>query len=248
ALEASVTLSTKVGRIVRPLEAGESPAAVPPVHTTRHGNRTEFDFSAEGVRRSYRESVARLGGRRPDVVYVHHPDAHAGAAWRGVIAEVLRWREQGRVGAVGIGMNQAELLMRAVDEFPIDTGLLAGRYTLLDRSVAQLLDRCVDRGVSVVIGGVVNSGLLADPTGAATFDYGPAGERERSAAVRMQEICRAHDVDLKAAAVQFPLRHPAVASVLLGPATPGQLSEALAAATAELPEDLWDELAAARLR
>src|SRR5690606_4159210 len=83
ALEASVTLSTKVGRIVRPLEAGESPAAVPPVHTTRHGNRTEFDFSAEGVRRSYRESVARLGGRRPDVVYVHDPDDHAGAAWRG---------------------------------------------------------------------------------------------------------------------------------------------------------------------
>src|SRR5690606_29816764 len=93
--DASVTLSTKVGRVIRPFASGETSADVPDVHTTRHSRRTHFDFSADGVRQSHRESMARLGGRRPDVVCVPDPDRHEGEAWRGAIPEVLRWRDQG---------------------------------------------------------------------------------------------------------------------------------------------------------
>lgn len=246
--EASVSLSTKVGRVIRPLGPGEDAASVPPVHTTRHGERTVFDFSAEGVRRSFRQSVDRLGGRRPDAVYVHDPDLHYDEARREAIPEVLRWRERGEIGAVGVGMNGVDVLTRAVMEFPLDCVLVAGRYTLLDRSGEALLDLCAERGVGVVIGGVFNSGLLADPLGSTTFDYAPAGDRERAAAQRMARICAEHGADLKTAALLFPLRHPAVVSVLLGPASPEELAGSLSAAESHLPEDLWEPLGAARLR
>jgi D-threo-aldose 1-dehydrogenase len=152
-------------------------------------------------------------------------------------------RDEGVVGAIGAGMNQTAMLTRFVERLDLDMVLCAGRYTLLDRAAARdLLPACLRRGVSVVIGGVYNSGLLADPRPGAPFDYRPAPDRLVGRAIMLRDVCAAHGVPLRAAALRFPLRHPAVASVLVGCRTPREVDDNVEMFRRDIPAALWDEL------
>jgi D-threo-aldose 1-dehydrogenase len=235
-------LSTKVGRVL---------VAEPGARTGHFahgaGYRQQFDFSADGVRRSLEESLDRLGVNRIDVVYLHDPDDHADQALREAYPVLHELRSQGVIGAVGVGMNQTAVPARFVRETDLDVVLLAGRYTLLDRSGEdELLPLCLDRGVAVVVGGVYNSGVLADPTPGARFDYEPAPPAVLATARRMQEVAAAHGVPLKAAAIQFPFRHPAVSCVLTGGRDVAELDENVAMFGHPIPAQAWADLDAVR--
>jgi D-threo-aldose 1-dehydrogenase len=241
------SISTKVGRILEPAAdpRGDDLAdgfAVPATH------RRRWDFSADGVRRSLDESLRRLGLDRVDIVYLHDPDDHAEQALTEAYPALEKLRAEGVVGAIGVGMNHSALPARFVRETDIDVVLLAGRYTLLDQTgLDELLPSAAERGVSVVLGGVLNSGILADPHAAAAFDYGAVPDGILSRAQRMQLICQEHGVHLRAAALQFPIGHPAVVSVLLGARSPEEARVAVADAATPLPAELWRDLKAAGL-
>jgi len=137
------------------------------------------------------------------------------------------------------------MLTRFVRQLDLDLVLMAGRYSLLDqRALAELLPSCAERGVAVVIGGVFNSGLLADPRPGATFDYAPAPPGLVERAGRLQAVCARHGVPLRAAALAFPFGHPAVASVLVGARTAAEVQDAVAMLDRPVPADLWTELVA----
>jgi D-threo-aldose 1-dehydrogenase len=202
-----------------------------------------FDFSYDGVMRSLEESLERLGLDRVDVLHIHDPDDHYDEALAGAYRALDRLRSEGTIGAVGAGMNQSAMLARFAREADFDCFLLAGRYTLLDQSgLADLLPLCEERGISIIVGGVYNSGLLADPRPGAPFDYEPAAAELVDRAVRLRDVCARHGVPLKAAAIQFPFGHAAVASVLTGARSPAELEENVAMFLHEIPPDMWDEL------
>ncbi|MGZ8734498.1 MAG: aldo/keto reductase [Acidimicrobiia bacterium] len=233
-------LSTKVGRLLEP-GAGEETTFVdlPEVHP-------EFDYSAAATRRSFEESLERLGLDRVDVVLVHDPDDHETDARAGALPELILMRDEGLIGAVGTGMNQAEMPARFVAEFDIDCVLLAGRYTLLEqRARGVLLDSCAARDVDVMIGGVFNSGLLADPHRAGvTYEYWPAAPQFVERAQQIEAVCRRYGVALAAAALQFPLAHSAVAAVLTGACSADEIRENASLASRPIPVELWSALAA----
>jgi D-threo-aldose 1-dehydrogenase len=239
----SYVLSTKVGRLLRAGGADgqriwAEPAGVTPV----------FDFSADGVRTSYAESLTRLGLDRADLLHVHDPDDFFAEAAGEALPALAALREQGRIGGVSVGMNQTKLLIEFVRTGLLDCVLAAGRYTLLDQSAAaELLPLCRDRGVSVIAAGVFNSGLLADPRPGATYDYGPASASLVDRALAIQSVCERHGVPLRAAAIQFPLTHPAVTSVLVGARSPEEVSDAVAMAEEPIPPELWTDLRASGL-
>ena len=234
-------LATKVGRLLRadaPPEPGQAYKGVPPVNPT-------YDFSYDGVMRSVEESLARLGLDRVDVLHIHDPDEHFEEALAGAYRALDRLRAEGTIRAVGAGMNQAEMLVRFAREADFDCFLLAGRYTLLDRTgAAELLPLCVEKSIAIIAGGVFNSGILANPRPGTTFNYQQAPPQLVDRALRMQEICARHGVELKAAAIQFPLRHPAVASVLTGCRSVREVEENVRMFQAPIPSSLWDELGA----
>ncbi|MDU0291644.1 aldo/keto reductase [Saccharothrix longispora] len=233
----SFVVSTKVGRLLEPSSAGGDDLAngfaVPAT------SRRVWDFGADGVRRSLESSLERLGLDRVDVVYLHDPDDHWERAASSAVPALVSWREQGVVDAVGVGMNQWELPARFVRETGVDVVLLAGRYTLLDRSGAPLLDLCAERGVPVVAAGVFNSGLLA---GGGTYDYRTAPPGPVARARRVAGVCERYGVALPSAAVRFPLRHPAVVSVLVGVRTAEEVRANAAALSADVPDGLWEAL------
>jgi D-threo-aldose 1-dehydrogenase len=236
----SFVLSSKVGRLVL-----ARPAADPGIFADAPPSDVVFDFSADGVRRSLEASLRRLGLSSVDLVYIHDPDAdeHADQALRETYPALHQLRAEGVIGAIGVGMNQTAVPARFVRETDIDAVLLAGRYTLLDRSgEGELLPECVRRGVSVVVGGVYNSGVLADPSPGARFDYAPAPSGVVARARRLGEVCAAAGVPLKAAAIQFPFRHAAVACVLMGARSVAELEENVAMAGVPIPDSLWPQL------
>ncbi len=186
-------------------------------------HRRRWDFSASGIARSLADSLEAYPA-------------------------LERLRAEGVVGAIGVGMNQPASLARFVRETDVDVVLLAGRYTLLDqRGLEELLPASADRGVSVVAGGVFNSGLLADPRSDATFDYAKVSPEVLARAVRMRDVCQQHGVPLRAAALRFPFGHPAVAGVLLGCRSAAEVHDAVTMARATVPSVLWDDLRAAGL-
>ncbi|MFB7919103.1 aldo/keto reductase [Streptomyces sp. NPDC056061] len=235
-------VSTKVGRVLVPTPGatGDDLAngfAVPATY------RRRWDFSAHGVRRSIEDSLRRLGLDRIDVAYLHDPDDHLDRALDEAYPEMARMRDEGTVGAIGVGMNQAAPLARFVRETDLDTVLLAGRYTLLDQDgFTELLPLAADRGVGVVIGGAFNSGLLADPRPGATFDYTTAPLDLLSRALDLKASCERHGVPLRAAALRFPFGHPAVASVLVGLRSAAEARDAAAVLAHPVPDALWAEL------
>ncbi|MGI5447587.1 aldo/keto reductase [Streptomyces sp. CA-243310] len=235
-------VSTKVGRLLEPTPqaSGGDRAngfAVPATH------RRRWDFSASGVRRSIEASLERLGLDRIDVAYLHDPDDHAEQALTQAYPELAHMRDEGILGAIGVGMNQAGLLARFVRDTDIDTVLLAGRYTLLDQQgLTELLPLAAGRGVGVVIGGVFNSGLLADPRPGATFDYAAAPMDLLARALDLKAACERHGVPLRAAALRFPFGHPAVAAVLVGTRNATEIRDAAAMLRHPVPDALWTEL------
>lgn len=228
-------LSTKVGRLLEPRTGPpdpQFPGGLP--------FQPRFDFSRDGIRRSLEASLERLGLERVDVALIHDPDDHMDEALREAYPALEELRAQGLVRAIGAGMNQAPALTRLVRDADLDCVLLAGRYTLLDRSAADdLLPACLERGVAVIAGGVLNSGILA---GGATYDYAPAPSALLERARRMAATCERHGVALTAAALQFPLRHPAVASVLVGARSAAEVAEDARLFTHPVPEELWEKL------
>jgi D-threo-aldose 1-dehydrogenase len=206
-----------------------------------------FDFSRDGVLRSLDESLERLGLDRVDIVYIHDPDDHYEQALRAALPALESLRDEGVIRAIGVGMTQWEMLVRFAREATPDCFLIAGRYTLLDQSAGrELLPLCHARGIRVMAGGVFNSGVLADPHSeqAANYDYQPASTEVLRRARRMEEVCSARGVSLQAAAMQFPLRHPATAGILIGPRTVDELEQNLRAFAEPVDDDLLAELLA----
>ena len=235
-------ICTKVGRLLEPAgpQAGRDTEgfAVPASHVRR------FDFSADGVRRSLAASLDRLGLDRVDIALIHDPDDHAEQAFREAYPALAKLRAEGAVGAIGVGMNQAAMLTRFVTETDVDVVLIAGRYTLVDQSAADaLLPAALERGVSVIAGGVFNSGLLAAPVPGTTYDYQAAPDSLISRARLLGETCARFGVPLRAAAARFPLTHPAVASVLVGARSATEITDALRLRQLDIPAALWDSLA-----
>jgi D-threo-aldose 1-dehydrogenase len=239
-------VSTKVGRLVRPLAPGET--ADPEGFADSPPARRVWDLSGDGVRRSLEESLERLGLDRVDILLLHDPDDHEREAYEQAFPALIELRDQGVVTAIGAGMNQAEMLTRFVRDLDIDVVLVAGRYSLLDqRALAELLPTCAARGTAVVVGGVFNSGLLADPRPGATFDYAPAPPELVDRAARLAEVCARHGTPLRAAALAFPFGHPAVTSVLVGARSAAEVKDAVACFEWPVPGELWAELVATGL-
>lgn len=238
-------VSTKVGRVLEPVEIVEGldddGFIVPATH------RRRWDFSREGIRRSLSESLERLGLDRVDIVYLHDPDDH----WRDVLETgfpaLAELRAEGVVSAVGAGMNQAAMLADLVRHTDVDVLMLAGRYTLLEQdSLDDLLPLCTERGVEVVAAGIFNSGLLAqrEPLAAARYDYENAPPDVVGRARAIAAVCERHGTTLPAAAIAFPLAHPAVVSVCVGARSPAQIEQNVKLSREQIPAGLWSELKA----
>ncbi|GGS57907.1 oxidoreductase [Planobispora rosea] len=240
----SYTLSTKVGRLLVPSTRG-SAARDDEGFDVPADLRRVRDYSREGVRRSLEESLERLGLDRVDIALIHDPDDH----WEQAVSEaypaLAELRAQGVVTAIGAGMNQWEMLARFVRETDLDVVMLAGRHTLLDQSGArELLPLCRERGVRVLAAGVFNSGLLATHEPSGTYDYAPAPGSLLARAREIAAVCERHGVTLPQAALAFPLRHPAVASVVAGARSAAEVTRNAALAARPVPGELWSDLAA----
>jgi D-threo-aldose 1-dehydrogenase len=240
---AEYVISTKVGRLLEPLaepHGTDTEGFAVPAHSRR-----VFDFSADGVLRSLEASLVRLGLDRVDIALIHDPDDQGEQALREAYPALERLRSEGCVRAIGVGMNQAGMLTRFVNDTDVDVVLVAGRYTLLDQSAADaLLPSALDHGVSVIAGGVFNSGLLAAPGAGARYDYRAAPDRLIARAQELAATCARFGVPLRAAAARFPLGHPAIASVLVGARSAAEITDAIQLREADIPAALWTALAA----
>jgi D-threo-aldose 1-dehydrogenase len=204
-----------------------------------------FDFSYDGAMRSLEESLERLKLDRVDMLLLHDPDYYFKQAMSGAYKALEKLRADGTVGAIGVGMNQSAMLTRFASEADFDCFLVAGRYTLLDQTALDdLLPVCERRGSSVIVGGVYNSGILADPRPGTHFNYEPAAQVWLDKALKIKAVCGRYDVPLKAAAVQFPLGHPAVATVLAGSRSVAEVEDNAAMLAHPIPLELWAELRA----
>ncbi|MEU5367244.1 aldo/keto reductase [Streptomyces sp. NPDC005925] len=237
------TVGTKVGRRLEPADggaAGDDLAhgfAVPATH------RRVWDFTADGIRRTLEASLERLGLDRVDVVHLHDPDDHAEEAFRDGYPALERLRSEGVVGAIGVGMNQTAMLTRFVHDTDVDVVLCANRYTLLDQSaLTDLLPSARRRGVSVLVGGAFNSGLLADPRPGATYDYAAAPQAVLERALRLKEAADRHGTTLRACALAFCAAHPAVAGVLVGVRSAAEADDCAEQFRAPVPAALWAQL------
>lgn len=233
-------LATKVGRLLVPDPARDQDVwsdDLPPVGPV-------FDYSYDGTLRSLEESLTRLGLDQVDILHIHDPDNHYVEAMKGSYRALLRLREEGVIRAVGVGMNQAKMLARFAAEGDFDCFLCAGRYTLVDHTaLKRLLPLCEERNISIIIGGPYNSGILAQgAVDGAKFDYRKAPPVIVEKVRRIEVICGRHETPLKAAALQFPLAHPAVATVIPGARSPLEVDENVAMAEFEIPGDFWAEL------
>lgn len=247
---AEFTVSTKVGRLLEPhpaptgsdLKAGGF--AVPDTLVRRP------DYSRDGVLRSLEGSLERLRLDHVDIVYVHDPDDHLDAALAHALPALTALRDRGVIGAVGVGANTVAPLLRVVAEAEVDAVMVAGRWSLLDRTARPLLDACAERGVAVVAAAPFNSGLLSRPypPSDATFDYGPASDSALRRARLLAEVAGRHGTELPQAALRFPLRDPGVACVVAGFRTPEEVVSAARWVATELTEEAWLDLDTAAVR
>jgi D-threo-aldose 1-dehydrogenase len=244
-------LSTKVGRLLRPNATG--------VHADGRHHPLPFDpvydYSYDGIMRSVEDSLQRLGLARIDILYVHDIGAYQhGAGAHPALMKTLRdsgyralesLRGGGAVKAIGIGVNEREVLLEAMEWGQWDAFLLAGRYTLLEQApLDDLLPKCVAAGTSIVVGGPLNSGILA---GRETWNYAPAPPEMVARVRAIAAICDSHSVPLPAAALQFPLAHPAVAAIIPGPRNADEFTANLALLRHPIPATLWSDLRQAGL-
>ena len=222
---AEYTLSTKVGRLV--VEGG-----------------LEHDYSRDGVLRSLEASRERTGIDRFDIVLVHDPEDHLEPAIRDAIPALCALRDAGEIGAVGVGINVVAPLLEILRRSELDVVMLAGRWTLVDRSGLPVLEECEARGIAVLAAAPFNSGLLAErePRESATFDYARVPPDRLARARECASVCESHGVELPAAALQFPLRHPAVRAVVAGVSAASEARAAAERVRAEIPEAVWHAL------
>ena len=241
-------ISTKVGRLLVPNPGGvgrDTEGFDVPATTRR-----VWDFSRDGVLRSLEDSLRRLGLDRIDILYLHDPDDHWEQASREAVPALVELRDQGVIGAFGIGMNQNEMPARFIRECDVDLVMLAGRYTLLEQgALDDLLPLAKERGVGIVIAGVYNSGLLAvsRPGSDANYNYETAPDALVERAGRLADVCERHGVALPQAALAYPLLHPAVVSVVVGARTAEQVNSNVNRYTTQIPPNLWADLAAVGL-
>jgi D-threo-aldose 1-dehydrogenase len=243
---AEFTVSTKVGRLLRPDPGWTGGLDDAHDFVVPARLRREWDFSAEGVLRSLEESLERLGLDHVDAVYLHDPERHDLA--RGLdegLSSLVALREQGLVAEVGVGSMDVDALAAFARTGAVDRLMVAGRYTLADQSAADdVLPACHENNVRVVAAAVFNSGLLATdrPRPDSLFDYASTPAEVLDRVNHIAAVCREHDVALPVAALHFPLRDPAVVGVVAGAATPDQARANAAALQTVLPEDLWAAL------
>jgi D-threo-aldose 1-dehydrogenase len=254
----SFVLSTKVGRLLKP--HGKVP---PPRLSHEEGGifadelpfQPVFDFSYDATMRSFEDSLQRLGMNRIDILLIHDADEWSqGARYRevlrtvetGALRALQRLKDEDVIGAFGAGVNQAEACENLLDIGPFDVFLLAGRYTLLEQGgLDGLLPRCEREGVSIVLGAPFNSGILVTgATAEARYNYLPAPGAVKERVSRIERVCGAHGVPLPAAALQFVLAHPAVATVIPGSKTPEEARQNAAWIDAPIPAAFWSDLKA----
>ena len=246
-------LSTKIGRVMRTLRPGEVVADLRP--NCLPGFAPTFDYSYDGVMRSLEQSHLRMGIARIDVALIHDVDFWTTQdrvvleqRFRTVMESGFRaldeLRRAGVIGAIGIGLNEADTSQRFLEAGDFDCILLAGRYTLLEQgALASFMPACTRRGVSVILGGPFNSGILAGSVKAgATYDYADAPPAIIERAQRIEAVCSRHNVPLAAAALQFPLAHPAVCSVIPGALSVAEVEQNARHMQRPIPPDLWAEL------
>jgi D-threo-aldose 1-dehydrogenase len=238
-------VSTKIGRVLEPVDAeglrDDDLFDVPRDHVRR------WDFSADGVRRSLDDSLARLGLDRVDVLLIHDPDEHLDQAVHEAVPALARLRDEGVVGAIGVGSGTPRSLAALIGTGALDVAMVAGRYTLLDQSALhEVIPAAEEHGTRIIAVSVFNSGITAsdDPADGATYEYGPASEEVLARARRIAEICAGYGVELPQAAIRFPLRHPAVSTVALGMASADEVRDDAALASRPVPDELWAELTA----
>ena len=250
----SFVLSTKVGRLLQPCgPVNESEA--------RHGYccpmpfEPVYDYSYDAVMRSYEDSLQRLGLDRIDILYLHdvgrvtHGDDNARlfkTAMESGYKALDELRRAGQIRAFGLGVNEYEVCEAALEYGDFDCFLLAGRYTLLEQDALDtFLPKCTARKVSIIIGGVYNSGILAQGTRTGRtlyYNYEPAPAAVIERVQRLESVCVAFDVPLSAAALQFPLAHPTVAGVVVGMGNPQRVEHTLALFTRPIPAAFWQAL------
>ena len=243
-------LSTKVGRLLRPFPQ------VPPEPGRKHPLPfgVAYDYSHDGIMRSVEDSLQRLGLARIDILYVHdigryqHGEAHPGLMKTlrdSGYGALQRLKSSGAIKAFGIGVNEREVLLEAMQWGEWDAFLLAGRYTLLEQApLDDLLPKCLERGTSIVVGGPLNSGILA---GRDTWNYRAAPPEIVERVKAICAVCDRHGVPLPAAALQFPLAHPAVAAIIPGPRDIAEFHTNLELLRHPIPPALWQELKQSKL-
>jgi D-threo-aldose 1-dehydrogenase len=235
-------LSTKIGRLLVPAVNSTDPDFADTDTTVVR----KFDYSAQGVERSIKESLERLEMDHVDIVYIHDPDdeIYIDQSIKEAYPALEKMRDQGLIKAIGVGMNQSAVPTRFVNETDIDMVLIAGRFTLLDQSAERdLLPAALKRGVDVIAAGVLNSGILANPVAGATYDYAPASPAILERALRIKEIVTRYGVSLTSAALQFPLSHPSVKAVLVGCRSSQEVRDNTEAFDEFVPDAMWQELA-----
>ncbi|WP_404713702.1 aldo/keto reductase [Sphingomonas sp. MMS24-J13] len=254
-----IIISSKVGRSLTPVDPAE---VKPGIWDQPLPMRADIDFSYDGVMRSFEATLTRLDTPFIDMLAIHDPDdnavsagldpysrSHFKAAMDGAYRALAELRGQGLIKAIGVGITQWQMLCDFAAAGDFDYFLLAGRYTLLDQeSLDRLLPLCEERGISLVIGGPYNSGILA--TGAvagAVYNYRPATPSILEKVSRIEAVCRRHKVSLQAAALQFPLLHPLVASVIPGARSATEVENNLALVREPIPADFWTDLKSERL-
>ena len=233
-------LQTKVGRVLNWVEKADPvpwfPDADPHIQPV-------FDYTADGIKRSLDESLKRLGVDQIDIALMHDAENHISEAINIAYPVLADLKRQGIIKAIGIGINLCDVAIEIMKNVDLDIVLLAGRYTLLDQSAQnKLLPYALERRVDITIGGVFNSGVLADPKPGATFEYLPASDEIIKKAQEIGAFLKNLGIPLTAAALQFPLRHPAVTSVLTGSRNSKELLANAADFDLELPEDIWNQL------
>jgi D-threo-aldose 1-dehydrogenase len=235
-------VSTKVGRLLRSSPETADRLDMAHLYAVPAAYERVWDPSPAGVRRSLEESLERLGLDRVDVLFLHDPDEYdLGPSLAAGIPALAALRDEGLVGAVGVGSKSTEALLAAARSGGLDLLMVAGRYTLLEQA-EELVTACRENGVGIVAAGVLNSGLLALPRPAADarYDYVAAPADVLARARRLADLCAEHGVELPTAALQFPLRDDTVRSVVLGAATADQVRENLARLRVPVPDALWD--------
>jgi len=245
---AAYAVSTKVGRLLRPSPETADQLDDANQFAVPASLRRVWDFSADGIRASHEESLERLGLSAVDVLYLHDPEEHDLAADLATgLPALTALRDEGLVTAIGIGSKSTEALFAAVRSGALDLTMVAGRYTLLEQpALDELIPACRASGVGVVAAAVFNSGLLATPRpqGGARYEYGVVPAKLLERARRIEDVCVRYGVELPQAALQFPLREPAVRCVVVGGATPAHVRQNAQRMRADVPEALWHELAA----